>query len=538
MFIDDTGKRPSDYYDIPLKVESTHFIVYYDEAESTKTMANLVAQEYEKIYNYFCTQLKFLPGSTYTSGGRYEVYIDGVSGGTTPPLGDGCSYISIGSGTIFDMQAGETQAVAVLAHEYMHAIAFTYGATWTTGNYWFHESFAAMAGIVYCPEGAGAYTSPDGSLTIFLKNQNVPINDDEYYHRYGALVFPLYVYENLGGWNTIKNILLAFGQYKDSLDAIDSGLRATKSSYSLKSALEDVYLYCCDVSHFYSLFKNLSAEKVTPNSDATYTHTGGISTTNTAEVKKLAASYTKFGGVPQTARVYVSNTLQFTGSAASSVVVKSLVKSVGGAYSVSTYTPDATGRCTIQQYLGDANSEMYLVVENLSSNATVSYRRSTSYYFVPFDGSKYQLQNVGSGSYLSASSIALGANVNQKAPPLTVRSNWAFSSVSNLTYRMNLVSATQWYLSTGLTTAVNGTNVTIQSSNDAYQKWIVVMEEFGQYRISPAANSYLALTIYPGGDGTAAGTSPTSVGNAYVSVPLDDEMYTSYQLWKLVPIIN
>lgn len=77
----------------------------------------------------------------------------------------------------------------------------------------------------------------------------------------------------------------------------------------------------------------------------------------------------------------------------------------------------------------------------------------------------------------------------------------------------------------------NGSNVQIYSPNDPLaQHWFIIGTGISTFKIVPRTDMSLALTVYPGGDGSSSGTTTTSTGNIFVST-YDDT--NDYQQWMI-----
>ncbi len=78
----------------------------------------------------------------------------------------------------------------------------------------------------------------------------------------------------------------------------------------------------------------------------------------------------------------------------------------------------------------------------------------------------------------------------------------------------------------------NGGNVQIYNPTDPLaNEWFIVGVGFNAFRIIPRTNMSLSLTAYPGLDGTATGTTPTSAGNVFVATTVEND---NFQQWRIV----
>jgi len=113
----------------------------------------------------------------------------------------------------------------IIAHEYMHAITFSYINTSSKVNFsnpsqwlWFAESFANWAYIRQY--GTGTSQFPDYWVNSFLAGPDTPLTS----YSYEAVLLPLYIYSRCGGDATVKNIVTNLGVASDAFAAVDFGL--------------------------------------------------------------------------------------------------------------------------------------------------------------------------------------------------------------------------------------------------------------------------------------------------------------------------
>ncbi|MCD7831024.1 MAG: hypothetical protein LUI01_01970 [Firmicutes bacterium] len=226
-----TNDDPPSYTDYVLaQTGSYHFKIYYDPSEGmTASVAEKVADEVESICSYFVitngfNAVKMMDTSTYyyliylvpddymSASGRTIYTYNSSTNRTT-----GSSYICL----LYSRVKDDDYAVT-LAHEFMHAIMVTYSVFSGNSSKWFRESFASMSGLVYYDEYTSWY---DNDVSNYLANCYRSIYTSISYMYYGSLVYPLYIYEYLGGWSAIKSIYNELAAADTVYDAI------TNSSY-------------------------------------------------------------------------------------------------------------------------------------------------------------------------------------------------------------------------------------------------------------------------------------------------------------------
>lgn len=159
------------------------------------------------------------------------------------------------------------------------------------------------------------------------------------------------------------------------------------------------------------------------------------------------------------------------------------------------------------------------------------------------NGSEYSFQNYGSFSYMTVHNGTDANDVNVYQQSVSATSNLGTRHKFKLEY---VPSTGGYYLrsmtSSGGTNRVldiykingyvsNGSNVQIYSPNDPLaQHWFIIGTGISTFKIVPRTDMSLALTVYPGGDGSSSGTTTTSTGNIFVST-YDDT--NDYQQWMI-----
>ncbi|MCD7944015.1 MAG: hypothetical protein LUH43_03880, partial [Clostridia bacterium] len=199
----------------------------------TASVAEKVADEVESICSYFVitngfNAVKMMDTSTY----YYLIYLvpdDYMSENgrttytyyTSTNRSTGSSYICMK----YSRAEGDVSEYGVtLAHEFMHAIMATYSVFSGDDANWFRESFASMSAMVYYGKSTDLYND---YVTSYLANCEKSIySTSDSYIPYGALLYPLYIYEYLGGWDAIKSI------YNELADADTVYEAITNSSYT------------------------------------------------------------------------------------------------------------------------------------------------------------------------------------------------------------------------------------------------------------------------------------------------------------------
>lgn len=528
-----------------------HFRVYYDNEDNeqiTSEIAKAVANEFQAVDALFCTNWGFRRPYYDTSTSYYIVYLVNTSdyAGQTPLVGTQGSYINISfdaARNIYNNAGvwGYPDAYkGVVAHEYMHAIFYRYGIMYDTSErQWMHESFANWAGIAYTDDFAAYHST---AVRQFLSTTWRPLdyfNDGDLYLRhYGSCVFPLYIQQEMGGYNTIKRILLSYSASSAPFTAINTGLQYY--GYSLSEAYAGCASFNYDAGYFYTDAPDTGGYawgRGNVYEFSTYPQSSSV----THGVQELACHYTQFNA-PANTNSTLTITVDYsriTGGA--EAVLKTVRKTESGDNYITNRTISGN-RCTIVQYnFGYHIAKSICIVPiNAANSGMVSYTRTASVVYTPSDDVVYRLRNVGSGKYLNVHNgvDANTTNVYQWTADGTVEQNFKLERKSNGTYHIRAMCSSNGtnrvldIVKTGGVVA-SGCNVEIYNPTDPIaQEWYFYDMGNGRYKIVPASNTDVALTSYGTSNGSSSGQTSTSAGNVFVST------YTGSQnqLWILEPI--
>ena len=186
-----------------------------------------------------------------------------------------------------------------------------------------------------------------------------------------------------------------------------------------------------------------------------------------------------------------------------------------------------------------------------SENSSVSYRpvMVIQYEYYPYDaiedGAVYSLVNSASNKYLTVDggNVTNMTNVYQSSKNGTLSQAFRFDyNETNEAYTIRAMCSsngagsvieTSFSSSINSTTGYTNSNVRLYNYSASWandQEWLIYPYQYGNlFAIVLRADPNLALTAYGTSNGTAGGTSSTSVGNVFVS------QFTgaANQLWKL-----
>ena len=529
--------------------DNGHFRVYYDSSESTAAIAKAVANEFQAVDSLFCTSWGFRQPYYNTSTSYYKIYlVDTTSySGSTPLVGSQGSYINISCDTAEHIYndtgiSGYPDAYkGVVAHEYMHAIFYRYGILYNTSErQWMHESFASWAGIAYESDYSAFRTS---AVKQFLSSTWQSLDyftDGGSYdlRHYGSCVFPLYIQQQMGGYNTIKRILLSYSSSNSPFTAINTGLQYY--GYSLSSAYAGCASYNYDATYFYSNTPD-SGYYAWGSGDVYEFNTYPVSSSVTHGVQGLACHYTQFNA-PVNTNSTLTITVDYSGiTGGAEAVLKTIRKTESGDNYINNRTI-SSNRCTIvQNNFGHYIAKSITIVPiNAANSGHVSYTRTATLIYTPADDAIYRLRNVGSGKYLNVHNgvDANTTNVYQWTADGTVEQNFRLEEKINGKYHIRAMCSSDGYnrvldiVKSGGVVA-SGCNVEIYNPTDPVaQEWLFYDMGNGRYKIVPASNTSVALTSYGTSNGTSSGQTSTSAGNVFV------QTYTGSlnQLWVFEPI--
>ena len=526
-----------------------HFRVYYDNTQVSAAIAKAVANEFQAVDALFCTSWGFRRPYYDTSTSYYIVYLVNTSdyAGQTPLVGTQGSYINISLKTARNIYnnagiTGYPEAYkGVIAHEYMHAIFYRYGIMYNTSErQWMHESFASWAGIAYKSDYAAFRTS---AVKQFLGStwQSLDYFTDggSYDSRhYGSCVFPLYIQQQMGGYNTIKRILISYSGSNAPFTAINAGLQYY--GYSLSTAYAGCAAYNYNATYFYS---NTPAPGTYAwgRGDVYEFSTYPQSSSVTHGVQGLACHYTQFNA-PVDTNSTLTITVDYSGiTGGAEAVLKTVRKTESGDNYITNRTISGN-RCTIVQYnFGYHIAKSICIVPiNAANSGMVSYTRTASVVYTPSEDVVYRLRNVGSGKYLNVHNgvDANTTNVYQWTADGTIEQNFRLEYKSNGTYHIRAMCSSNGtnrvldIVKSGGVVA-SGCNVEIYNPTDPVaQEWLFYDMGNGMYKIVPASNTSVALTSYGSSNGSSGGQTSTSAGNVFVSTYTGD----TNQLWILEPV--
>lgn len=356
--------------------ESGRFRVYYP-SDSYLEAAEIIAEHFDDINYMFCTTFGFVqPDCAIDTNGssirytHYRVIIEDIDAGADTPfssINPGMSHIRVDVSTAdilvnaYNNPSNESLQYinGYLSHEYMHAILYAYGIPYnTTEQVWMHESLAVLAGCLYESQTVSTLNDRTGQYLNATYNYmpNMP-------SPYGGILFPLYVYEECGGANTLKAILEAYATNGNPLSAYDAGLQSA-STATLASAFARHAAFNSDTTYFYDL---IESNMNFPSSSISNSYSSYPAPSVTNYLAKLGYSTVAYSPA-STTDTTITVTVDFTTT--SGPALYSVLKNLNGSQTMQVHNLGSSGRCTIVKFGFSPSSYQSLLI--IPSNTNTS----------------------------------------------------------------------------------------------------------------------------------------------------------------------
>lgn len=519
---------------------SSNFIVYYDNTMSI-SIASYVSGFFESIRNYFIVEKNFQEPSSSNST-KYCIYlVNDINSNGSTKYSNGYSSIKINydyaNEVISDEDSDNSELECTCAHEYFHAISFTY---YSGGNnfLWFNEGIAEWGGLNYLNKSIDCHqyyankllSTPETRFDYYNNNSS----SSKYIGRYySTFILFLYIDENMGGVNTIKYILEKAGNnLSDPFAAIDAGLKQYNSTYSIESALFGMYLYNAYPTKMYNILKK--NDSVSWDDSASFLlETIGTesSAINDNSLVPLSANYYTFHQEDSTDKKQYQMTITIITDDIENLKVGDI--SYGDSALSCGIIPINTNR-TVYQLISynekKYSQELKLALVNTNNSVSCDYQLLYAIQEVFDPSANYEIQNVGSDKFLTAiGTIQTNVNLAQYSQLDSNRQKFEFteSSLNSYTYNINSLAFSNLYMSvTNASSIVTGTNVEM---NGLAKKWYLIHKGNGVFQIV-YYDEWLFLTSNGNENGSYNGIASTSDGNVYLSTDLNND----YQKWKLI----
>jgi len=244
-------------YGTEATVSDNFFVIHYDSELLSLSKAEDVLDVYNDIEDYF-TSYGFQAPLTISLDSKFHVFIDTYGNGSEvygltsgyewPTSTTTAAYIVLRGLTDLTNLSTGVQPRAALAHEFFHAIQWSYNDE-RSGRTFMSEAGASWAGVNF--SGDGGHIS--GSVNTFLSQPDTSLTSTSGSHDYGALLYPQFISQTCGGPSTLRRIYQSYAQGYSLSTAITNGISAAGYNYTYYTA----YLGCaayCSYPTFYSCY--------------------------------------------------------------------------------------------------------------------------------------------------------------------------------------------------------------------------------------------------------------------------------------------
>ncbi len=354
--------------------ENAYFRILYDPEKVSASAAESVGAYFAQVRAQF-VRWGFIPPLSDSS--KYVVQLDcnknenNYAGVTVyvPPTSD--SNVCASSIIIYEFTSLTDDVKRTIAHELFHAVQKSYNYQYN----WFGEACATFISLIYHKDSAigehlwEIYEFINSIETVSLAT--LPNNKG-----YGAAIFPLTIYMDFGGMNTIVKIYEEYNNHAADIsfsefrEVINNGMASNGYSDGFNNAYRKMTCYVLRVDDSsFGYGKELaesrdwwSNKEVTPKFvESTISKTGSVS--------GLTSKYYRFR--------FPSN---FKGTVAIVVTFSSTQNGYTQTYYLNNNVPTInlnTKTLTVstftQSQIGNGVSQIYLVVSNLSNSSNLVY---------------------------------------------------------------------------------------------------------------------------------------------------------------------
>lgn len=351
--------------------EGTKFRIHYDPLHISASIASDVNNYLLQVRDLF---IAWGFNTPLLESSKYEVILDcnassdGYAGVTMPVKyynNVRTTYIIIYNFTSFTNSHKGT-----MVHEWFHAVQSAYNYDYN----WFSEASATFASLIV----QNNPRTEDKSINTFIKDfHTMSLSMLSERKGYGAALFPLTIYMDFGGMDTIRMIYEEYSKHEAKLDfqefreVIDNGMLSNGYSGGFNNAYRKMACYILNVSD-----PEFGYGKVLPEASSCWTErkasnvitaTTNSTATKTGSTNGLTSQYYKME-FPTDYRGKIN--IQVSSAYSSCYVETYYVKSGTPIIALNTKTSNSTN---FQLRLGAGISEIIVVVSNLSDSSTISY---------------------------------------------------------------------------------------------------------------------------------------------------------------------
>ncbi|MBR2354570.1 MAG: hypothetical protein IKA76_08730 [Clostridia bacterium] len=367
-----TNRSTSNYSAYVQRTLGGNFVlrVRYDPNELVEQYAVKLVDAFEESYNFFVTQLGFNAPIPHTAS-YYEVtYVMSIpESGLTIYESNGKSRIEIDA---MECHPGNLNKLKfVVAHEFHHAIMATYGFNTNSGPVWAREGFSNLAAL-FRTGSALPDTNTWNQIAAYIGNSHLGLESASI-NAYGAMILPLYIYEVLGGWNTIKEIYTNFSTTGNIYTAITNSSWISKYEYVFIGMFSRNY----KPSAFYTTFASLDSSAKTILDSAAQIYNLDYGTTPIFSLPAMAGKYLQFA---RTTNVGTVNfTCEVTSGSGNGINLDIITETSSGLPDIITEDDDFTRVTFVEYNFGSTIKKLTLALTNSkATNQAISYRISIS----------------------------------------------------------------------------------------------------------------------------------------------------------------
>ena len=395
---------------------SANFIFHYDSSRTVFSNVQSTANYMENVRTKYLN-FGFRTPILKSGESRYHIYLDPDADSTAAGrlisddvIKDDKKNTRTSHIYIYSFAGLKTDTEEVLAHEYFHAIQYSYNYAYT----WFTEACANWGKIVIC-ESINTAATRINSFIDMASTVSMPLSE-----KYGAVLFPLTIHKEYGGASAILSIYKEYN--KQPADASEETLRAVITngivnngypSGSFEVAYRKMASYLIRPGSWFDKIPDVDEKNWNSPSHWIHATPSYVDLSNWArpvtyaKVDYLTSHY--YGVfVP----VGYSNPLNFIITPISGACdVQTYIIDKNGHHTISYKQNTTNGRCYVEVPYADGNvNELFIVVSNTSTNGVAEYSLVFNYgniekdiSFSSYDRYIERLSYIPQGAYVDYS---------------------------------------------------------------------------------------------------------------------------------------
>ncbi len=337
------------------------FRVFYDSsspANLTQYDAGFLADDFEDAYRYFVIERGF-NAPIPDSGSYYKIILE-VDFNQSEMHGYTSNSTASTPGGSYMWFNDRTTNTLTVAHELHHAIMTTYGFDFSQGNRWITEGYASMASLIYYSFSGDWFAKKIASYLSKSEISMFNISNDPY----GAMMYPLYIYEYLGGWNTIKQIYTNYSSTGNIYTAISNASYISSYRYAFVGMFSQNY----KPSAFYTSLSSLSNQELNMVDESIPLQKSTIDKTFLVTSNPMAGCYRQYESAGYIGRIMIDcNILSGSGSG---FFIDKITESGNGAPYIESVSDNFTKIAFYQNNFGGPGSKLTIVAINTNTSGS------------------------------------------------------------------------------------------------------------------------------------------------------------------------